>query len=83
MKNDRRTDNIVLQHLRDIRGDTTALKSGQQQTNERLAAIEHHMAGFHTSLVRFDTVVDDLERRVERIERRLDLSDEPTDTTKS
>ena len=68
-------DNIVIEILRDLQGGQAHLRSGQQQTNERLAAIEHHMAGFHGSLVRFDTVVEELEHRVARIERRLQLSD--------
>jgi hypothetical protein len=40
-----------------------------------LAAIEHHSAAFHLSdVVRADDITD-LRRRVERIERRLDLVD--------
>ena len=75
---DTEPDHIVLNILREMRGDLGQLKSGQQQTNERLATIEHHLAGFHGSLVRFGDDVDDLKARVDRIERRLNLSDDPT-----
>ena len=76
-------DNIVLEILRRLQDGQSGLldrvEFGFQQTNERLAAIEHHMAGFHTSLMRFNDDVDDLKVRVNRIERRLDLVDEPSD----
>lgn len=42
-------ENIVLEHLRAIRGDLNDVKNRQRQTNERLSAIEHHMAGFHVT----------------------------------
>ena len=42
-----------------------------------LAAIEHHLAAFHlTDVARADEITD-LRRRIERIERRLDLVDTP------
>jgi hypothetical protein len=42
-----------------------------------LAAIEHHLAAFHlTDGARADEITD-LRRRIERIERRLDLIDTP------
>ena len=73
-------ESIVLQILRELQEGQSRIQGGQQQTNERLSAIEHHMAGFHGSLVRFDTVVDELDSRISRIERRLKLTD--TDTAK-
>ena len=40
-----------------------------------LAAIEHRLAAFHlTDVARTDEITD-LRRRIERIERRLDLAD--------
>ncbi len=38
-----------------------------------LAAIEHHLAAFHLSDAARADEITDLRRRVERIERRLDL----------
>lgn len=76
----KQSDDIVLEILRAMRTDVGDLKTGQRQTNERLAAIEHHMAGFHGSLVRFNDDVDDLKDRVARLERRLELVDDPAET---
>jgi len=38
-----------------------------------LAAVEHHLAAFHLSDVARADDITDLRRRIERIERRLDL----------
>lgn len=72
-------DNIVLNILRELRTDVGELKQGQQQTNERLTAVEHHLAGLVHGQMRFNDDVDGLRSRVERIERRLSLADEPAD----
>ena len=72
--------NIVLSILREMRTDMHDLKHGQRQTNERLTAIEHHVAGLVHGQARFNDDVDDLKARIERIERRLDLVDPNTHT---
>ncbi len=70
-------ENIVLEHLKAIRGDLSNLTNGQRLTNERLAAIEHHMAGFHVTVSNHSEELDTLKERIDRIERRLHLSDSP------
>ena len=72
-------DNIVLNILRELRTDMADLQQGQKQTNERLTAIEHHVAGLVHGQLRFNDDVDDLRARIGRVERRLKLSDEPAD----
>ena len=42
-----------------------------------LAAIDHHLVAFHLSDVARADEITDLRRRIERIERRLDLVDTP------
>lgn len=69
-------DNIVLEHLRALRADTAALRQGQTHTNERLTAIEHHMAGFFGTSRLQEELITDLTERLERVERRLGLVDE-------
>ena len=73
------SDNMMLQILKKLQEGQSRLEAGQRQTNERLAAIEHHMAGFHVSLITYNDEMDALKSRVERIERRLELADEPQD----
>ncbi len=68
-------DNVVLNLLREMRKDMHDLKHGQRQTNERLAAVEHHLAGLVHGQIRVNDHVDELRNRVERIERRLQLQD--------
>lgn len=70
-------DNIVLNLLREMRQDIHDLKQGQKQTNERLTAVEHHLAGLVHGQMRFNDDVDGLRARMARIERRLDLIDDP------
>ncbi len=77
MAND--TDNIMLAILKKLQAGQSRLEDGQRQTNERLAAIEHHMAGFHVTLTTYMDEIDALKNRVDRIERRLELSDDPGD----
>jgi ubiquinone biosynthesis protein UbiJ len=71
-----KVENLILEHLRGMRSDIADLKQGQRHTNERLAAIEHHMAGLYTASVNHTDEMDYLRRRVERLERRLEITDE-------
>jgi predicted nucleic acid-binding Zn-ribbon protein len=68
-------ENLVLEHLRAMRGDLSSLKDGQKLTNERLAAIEHHMAGFHVTVFSHTDELESLKQRMDRIEKRLELKD--------
>ncbi len=43
-----KVENLVIDILRKIQGDISALREGQNATNQRLSAIEHHMAGWST-----------------------------------
>ncbi len=73
-------ENMVVDILRKIQGDISALREGQTATNQRLSAIEHHMAGvehhmagFHlTTAVQTDELAL-LKRRISRIETRLEI----------
>jgi predicted nucleic acid-binding Zn-ribbon protein len=70
-------DNLVLEILRRLQADISELKAGQQTANVHLAAIENHMAGFHLTVSAHSDEIAGLKRRIERIERRLELSDAP------
>ena len=62
--------------LKQMNGTLSKLEQGQRLTNERLGAIEHHMAGFHVSNSTHSEEIDTLKIRLERIERRLEISNE-------
>lgn len=74
-------DNIVLEHLRAIRADIAGLRT---EARERLDRIETRMSAMETTLGSLYALagtdresVHSLTRRIERIERRLELSDQP------
>jgi len=71
-----KTDSLVLEHLRAIRGDLAKLQEGQERVELRLSSIEAHIGAFQLSEARQNGDLDQLRKRVERIERRLELVDE-------
>ena len=62
------TDNVVLEHLRHIRGAVDGLRDDMREVKSRLGIIENQYASLSNRL-------DRLDGRVERIERRLDLAE--------
>jgi hypothetical protein len=75
-------ENLVLEHLRALRNAVTTLTrrvdDGFAQVNIRLSAVEQQLTGLTTAVYGGHSRINDLERRVERIERRLELHDEVT-----
>ena len=51
------------------------VREGFRQTNQRLAGVEHHMAGFHVALDRYNDDITSLQERVARLEKRLELTE--------
>lgn len=43
----------------------------------RVSSLEYHFAGFQREMAAINVRLDNLDRRVTRIERRLDLIDDP------
>ena len=62
------TDNVVLEHLRAIRGTVERLSEDMQEVKTRLGILENQYASISSGLDRLDA-------RVLRIEKRLDLVD--------
>ncbi len=58
------TDNIVLEYLRHIRGAVDGLREDMREVKSRLGIMESQYAS-----------LDRMDRRVERIEKRLDLAE--------
>jgi hypothetical protein len=60
------TDNIVLEHLRHIRGAVDGPREDMREVEGRLGILEHQYASLSNRLDRMDG-------RIERIEQRLSL----------
>lgn len=74
-------ENLILEHLRVIRGDVSKLVNAVDDLRIRIGSLEEHVAGMRRdmSLLHGDIAIthkrlDGLESRVERIEKRLELT---------
>ena len=72
--NDDRTD-LVLEILKSIQGDISAIKREQASQGIRLHAMEDHQRGIMTSIYGMQADIADLKIRVDLIEKRLGLQD--------
>ena len=70
------TENLVLEHLRAIRGVLDQHSKALADIQLRPTGMDQHMAGFMVSEVRQNTELDELRARMDRIERRLELASE-------
>jgi peptidoglycan hydrolase CwlO-like protein len=67
------TNELIYEVLKQVQSDIAELKQGQREINARLNALTTHMVGLqqdYATLTRQDA-------RLERIERRLELSETP------
>lgn len=67
------TNNLVLEQLRFIRKEIAELKDGQAATRVEISALGQQVAGLTTAVYAGHDRFVNLERRIERIERRLEL----------
>ncbi|MGH8220480.1 MAG: hypothetical protein ACREUT_18245 [Steroidobacteraceae bacterium] len=72
-------ENLMLEILRGIRADLTDLRTetreGFRETRSRLSAIEQKIGGHAVDVVDLNARYDSILRRIERIEKRLELSE--------
>jgi archaellum component FlaC len=66
-------DNLVLAHLRAIRGTLDDHTRRFEEIILRLGRVEREIANLHTDFATLSLRLDRLDERVSRIERRLDL----------
>jgi hypothetical protein len=66
-------DNIVLEHLRHIRGAVDALRDDMREVKHRVGSVEREVV--HVKVAELSERVDRLSDRLERVERRLDLTE--------
>ena len=71
---DERAD-LMLEILKGVQGDISAIRREQASQGIRLHAIEDHQRGIMTSIYGMQTDIADLKNRVDRIEKRLGLND--------
>lgn len=68
-------DNLVLEHLRAIRADIADLKREVAGNSLQIAMLGQQVGALTTAVYSGKSEFEDIKRRVERIERRLDLAD--------
>ena len=75
------TDNLVIEHLRAIRTEIAAVKSDTADTRQRVISIETSIVDMRRNVVHVfedfahqQLTMDKLLDRVQRIEKRLELS---------
>jgi hypothetical protein len=69
------TSNLVLEHLGHIRSRVDGLADDMRQVILRLGAQDRHLVGRQISEVGQNTEIDRIKQRLQRIERRLELTD--------
>ncbi|MFE0757611.1 hypothetical protein ACFW16_26865 [Inquilinus sp. NPDC058860] len=74
-------ENLVIELLRAVRADVAEMRSEQREQRVRLAAIKRHLAHLERDGAEFRAEIggrfERIHDRLDRIERRLDLSDQP------
>ena len=68
-------ESLVLEHLRAIRSDLADLKREVTGNSVQLSAVGQQLAGLTAAVYAGKSDVDELKRRMDRVERRLELSD--------
>lgn len=66
-------ENLVLEHLRHIRGKVDKIADDVADLKLRVGSLEEHAALLHTDNAALAVRLDRLDSRVDRLERRLDL----------
>jgi len=71
------TNELIYEVLRAIQTRLSNLEQGQNEIREELRAMRGHMNAMQTDIANLYNSVNALGHRVERIERRLELTDTP------
>ncbi len=68
-------ENLILEHLRALRADVSYIKTDVRDLKLRMSSMENYMASFHLEIARHGSKFDEVDARIDRIERRLALRD--------
>jgi hypothetical protein len=69
-------ENLILEHLRVIRGKLDRLESGQKDIADQIASLRLREYARDGDDLRRDRMIAELQAEMERVRRRLDLVDE-------
>jgi hypothetical protein len=69
------TDNLVLEHLRHIRGAVEDMRAEMKHFIMRMGLAERNVVSFHVADASQNVEIDRIKERLERIERRLELTE--------
>lgn len=67
-------DNLVLRYLRKLDEKIDRIDERQQETNAELRSIKTHLSAFMQAELAQDGAIASIPARLDKIERRLDLS---------
>jgi predicted nucleic acid-binding Zn-ribbon protein len=68
-------ESLVLEHLRAIRSDLADLKREVTGNSVQLSAMGQQLAGLTAAVYAGKSDIDEIKRRLDRVERRLELSE--------
>lgn len=68
---------VTLEHLRAIRADLADVKREVANNSVQIGLLGQQIGALTTAVYTGKSEMEDIKRRVERIERRLDLTDNP------
>jgi hypothetical protein len=71
----REPESIILEHLRAIRGDIAKMADGMQTMSAEMTAMRQHLSGVVTIQEHDHSDIASIKSRLDRIERRLELTD--------
>jgi hypothetical protein len=69
------TSNLVLEHLRHIRGAVDDIRAEMKHFIMRMGLAERNIVSLHVSDATQNVELDRIKERLDRVERRLELSD--------
>lgn len=68
--------NLVLEHLRAIRAEMSEIRQEQREQRIRLSGIERGIVNLLSEITEMGLRLDRMHDRIDRIERRLDLTEQ-------
>lgn len=68
------TNALLLEHLKSIQSKLAAMAEDMVDVKTELRGLKSHLAGFMQSDVAQDSAIASLQSRLDRIERRLEIS---------
>lgn len=69
-----KVENLVLEHLRYIRGSLDRVADDVRELKSRVGHLEEQIAGLYGMYASLSTRLDKVENRLERVEKRLELA---------